>query len=110
MPRTLARLEGVHVESTSIRKGEVVLHVKDPAFRLDPALLRTMVREGGATLRRIRLEGTGTLEAGAWVVEASGQRFPVAGAAAPGRLVVSGTMDIPREPEAIPGVVDLSGR
>lgn len=109
MPRTLARLEGVHVESTSIRKGEVVLHVTDPAFRLDPDVLRRMVREGGATLRRVSIEGSGTLEEGAWVVEGTGQRFPTRGgdAPGPGKRALAGDMDIPPEPEAVPGVVAL---
>ena len=57
----------------------MILAVKDPAFVLDAPLLRRMVRDGGATLRAIRMEGIGKLTEGkeGWIWElcGSGQRL-----------------------------------
>lgn len=67
--------------STSINRGEILLDAVDPAFVLDPGLLRQLVYDGGAVLHRIRLSGRGRLmnENGSWSVIfcGSGQKFPV---------------------------------
>lgn len=71
----------MRVESVALSAGEIVLTVTDPAFRIDPAVLRRMVTEGGATLRGLTLEGCGTLgeSDGAWTwrMTGSGQEIPV---------------------------------
>lgn len=103
------------MESTSINEGTVVLSVKDPAFHLDAGVLRKMVYDGGATLSRVAVEGSGRLveEDGAWtwIVAGSGQRIAVrfaqgaedlraAARAASGRdVALEGSIDVPKGTE-----------
>ena len=103
------------IDSVSIRNGTIAMVVTTPAFVLDPARMRTLTKEGGATLKAIVLEGWGAVErtdgGPVWVVEGTGQRLPLAEGELTRldvpRAVLVGRLEIPEGDAPIAGPVRL---